>query len=126
MSSYIPPLPQYGGVLYVEKCNLRFEPFIYLVPCLPNSFLQRRERRREEARRHEQERVTISRTMPPPTFFPTASELTDTKIDPRGGHLKINKGRRQQRKSGQGGGMGIAPERHCPCLRMRTYWQDND
>ena len=46
-------------------------------------------------RRHERERVTISRTMPPPKFFPTALELMDTNIDPRGGHLTINKGRRR-------------------------------
>jgi hypothetical protein len=87
-----------------------FEPFIYLVPCLPNSFLSRRERRREEARRHEHERVTISRMMPPPTFFLKALELMDTQIDPRGGHLKINKGERWQWKSGGGGGEWVC----CP------------
>jgi hypothetical protein len=38
--------------------------------------------------------MTISRMMPPPTSFPMASELMDTNIDPRGGHLTINKGRR--------------------------------
>ena len=58
-----------------------FEPFTYLLPCLPNSFLWRRERRRErrserrrerrrkEARRRERERVTISRMMPPLIYF---------------------------------------------------------
>ncbi len=30
--------------------------------------------------------MTISRMMPPLKFFPMALELTDTKIDPRGGH----------------------------------------
>jgi hypothetical protein len=115
VSSHIPPLPQHGRGLYVEKCNLTLEPFIYLVSCLTNSFLrrreQRRERRREEARRREHKRVTISRTMLPPTFFPMASELTDTKIDRMRGHLTINKGRRWGRKSGGGGGMGALPLR---------------
>ncbi len=66
-------------------------------------------------RRHVHERVTISRTMPPLTFFLTASELTDTKIDPRGGHSTINKGRRQQRKSGRGGAEW-APLRDVVCV----------
>jgi hypothetical protein len=96
---------------YIEKCNMTLEPFIYLLPCVPNSFLWRKERRREEARRRECERVTISRMMPPLTFVPTASESTVTEIDPRGGHLTINKGGRRQWKSGRGDGMGALPLR---------------
>jgi hypothetical protein len=75
-------------------------------------------------------RMTISKTMLPPAPFPRASELTDTKIDPREGHLTINKGR--------GGADGrtlttnddndghVAPERCCPRLRMRTLRHDED
>ncbi len=50
--------------------------------------------------------MTISRMMPPPTSFPMASELTDTKIDLRGEYLTNNKGRRQQQKSGGRGWTG--------------------
>jgi hypothetical protein len=46
--------------------------------------------------------ITISRMMPPPTSVPKASELRDTKIDPRGAHLTINKSGRRRRKSGGG------------------------
>jgi hypothetical protein len=107
---YSPLAPTWAGshMLSFEKCNLTFEPFIYLVPCLPNSFLQRWERRREEARRRERERVTISRTMPPMTFFPTASQLMDTKIDLRGGHLTV---KAVGGDKSQAGGMEWA---HCP------------
>jgi hypothetical protein len=127
VSSHIPPLPQHGWGLYVEECNLTFEPIIYLVPCLPNSFLQRKERRREEARRREHERVTISRTIPPPTFFPMALELTDTKTDPRRGTFNNQQGREAVTEVRQGGQNGhIPPERRCTHLRMRTYWCGNN
>jgi hypothetical protein len=46
--------------------------------------------------------MTKSRTMLPPKSFLMASELTDTKIDLREGHLTINKGGRRQRESGGG------------------------
>ena len=74
----------------------------------------------------------------PTKIFSDVVGIDDTKIDPRGGHLTINKGGRPRRKS-CGGGTDrrtmpidddddgcIAPERRCLRLRMRTLWQDNN
>jgi hypothetical protein len=77
--------------------------------------------RRRPSRMDRATPMTISGMMPPPSFFPTASELTGTTIDPRGGHLTINKGGRWRRNLGRGGRNGrVTPERRCRHMRMRT------
>ncbi len=47
---------------------------------------------------------TISRSMPPPTFFPTASELKDTNIDLRGGTINNQQGLEVAMEVRRGGG----------------------